>query len=512
MRLPTTRYAKSGDCRIAYQVVGQGPFDLVFVHGFISNVEVQWEDPGFSHFANRLASFSRLIVFDKRGSGLSDRGDPGQLPDLETRMDDVRAVMDASGSARAALFGGFEGAPLSILFAATYPERTRALVLYGGYAQFNQWVMGEEDLAAFVETAEASLGDGSTLERFAPSRVNDQRFRDWWARLERHGASPSAAMALIRMIAQIDVRAVLPSIRVPTLILHRADDVRVNPDAGRYLAEHIPGATFVGLAGQDHLAWSGDVDAVADATEEFLTGMRPVSQHNRFLATMVVARFAPQPAGQGVGEEWPQHLDILVRTLLARYGGHVSQANGPEVTARFDGPARAVRYAIDFVRETSLLGLTASCGVHLGEIEIHGEAFFGDELQTARDIATRAKPGEILVSGFVSDLTPGSGLHFIERGVLPHPGGPPLRLYSVSPEQHLEPQEKHAAGPPIEILTARERQILDLVSAGLSNPAIAGRLHLSEHTVKRHVANILLKLELPSRTAAAAAAARRQSV
>jgi len=283
LRLPTTRYAKSGDCRIAYQVVGQGPFDLVFVHGFISNVEVQWEDPGFSHFANRLASFSCLIVFDKRGSGLSDRGDPGQLPDLETRMDDVRAVMDASGSARAALFGCFEGAPLSILFAATYPERTRALVLYGGYAQFNQWVMGEEDLAAFVETAEASWGDGSTLERFAPSRVNDQRFRDWWARLERHGASPSAAMALIRMIAQIDVRAVLPSIRVPTLILHRADDVRVNPDAGRYLAEHIPGATFVGLAGQDHLAWSGDVDAVADATEEFLTGMRPVSQHNRFL-------------------------------------------------------------------------------------------------------------------------------------------------------------------------------------------------------------------------------------
>jgi pimeloyl-ACP methyl ester carboxylesterase len=206
--------------------VGHGPLDLVFVPGFISNLEVHWEDAGYGHLLHRLSAFTRLILLDKRGTGLSDRVDPDHLPSLETRMDDVRAVMDATGSGRAALLGASEGAPMSILFAATYPERTRALVLYGGYAHFHTWVMGADVLANFMEAAQTSWGSGATLKNFAPGRVDDARFQAWWARFERLSASPTAAIALARMNAQIDVRHVLGSIRVPTLIIHRTDDAR----------------------------------------------------------------------------------------------------------------------------------------------------------------------------------------------------------------------------------------------------------------------------------------------
>ncbi len=233
MKPPKTRYATSGEARIAYQVVGQGPLDLVFVPGFISNLEVHWEDTGYSHLLRRLAAFTRLILLDKRGTGLSDRVDARHLPSLETRMDDVRAVMDAAGSERAALLGASEGAPMSILFAATYPERTRALVLFGGYAHFHTWVMSEDALAKFVRSAETTWGDGATLQNFAPGRMEDTRFQAWWARFERLSASPTAAIALARMNAQIDVRHVLSSIRVPTLIIPPAGDAPVKPSSGR---------------------------------------------------------------------------------------------------------------------------------------------------------------------------------------------------------------------------------------------------------------------------------------
>lgn len=514
MRPPETRYAASGDCRIAYQVVGHGSFDLVFVHGFMSNLEVQWEDPGFSHFANSLAAFSRLIVFDKRGTGLSDHCDPHELPGLETRMDDVRAVMDAAGSGKAVLFGDTEGAPMAILFAATYPQRTRALVLYGGYAQFQRWVMDENELADFIGTVETSWGDGSTLQHFAPGRFNDRRFREWWARFERLSASPGAAAMLARMNAAVDVRSVLPDIRVPTLVLHRADDVRIDPDAGRYLAEHIPGASFVLLTGRDHAVWTGDIDEIVDATEEFLTGAQPFAHHHqRLLATLLAARLGPHRVRKAA-ETWNEPLQLFHDTadrVVRRYGGHVSEGSGPEILARFDGTTRAIRCAIELIREARELGLECSGGVHVGEVEIHRDTFVGEPLQTARDIAAKARAGEILVSGFVADLTPGSGLHFVEREAMSPQGGAPFRILLVLPEEHLEPQVK-ASGEAIasEVLTAREREVLGLVSAGLSNPAIAAQLNLSNHTVKRHVANILLKLDLPSRAAAAALAAKQQ--
>src|SRR5205085_1583689 len=267
-KTPTVHYARSGNVRIAYQVIGQGAVDIVFVPGFMTNLDVHWEDPGFTHLIRRLSAFSRLIMLDKRGTGLSDRVEAGELPSLETRMDDVRAVMDAAGSGRAALLGASEGAPMSMVFAATYPDRTRALLLYGAYAHFHTWVLNEDALAQFIARAETSWGTGASLVNFAPTRVDDPQFRNWWARLERLSASPSAAIALARMNAQIDVRKVLGTIRVPTLVMHRRDDPRVKFSGGQYIAERIKGAKFVELAGRDHPVWAGDPDPVIDEVEE----------------------------------------------------------------------------------------------------------------------------------------------------------------------------------------------------------------------------------------------------
>src|SRR5579871_464185 len=325
MKPPETRYARSGDVRIAYQVIGNGPIDLVFVPGFLSNLEVHWEDPGYSHLLRRLGTFTRLIQFDKRGTGLSDRVDNRDLPSLETRMDDVRAVMDAAGSRRAALLGASEGAPMSILFAATYPERTRALVLYGGYAHFHTWVMGPDALEAFMNNAERTWGSGASLASFAPGRVEDAHFKAWWARFERLSVSPSAAIALARMNAQIDVRHALASIRVPTLVIHRSNDARVKTAGGRYLTQKIADARFVELPGRDHPIWTGDIDAVVDRIEEFLTGERPAPSHDRVLATLVVVRLtgAARPAALGADRLWNARVDRFrdsAAEVIARHG------------------------------------------------------------------------------------------------------------------------------------------------------------------------------------------------
>src|SRR5579871_999395 len=279
LQLPQTRYARSGDVRIAYQVVGHGPIDLVFVPGFVSNLDIHWDDPGYAHLMRRLAGFSRLIMLDKLGTGLSDHVDTHRLPNLETRMDDVRAVMDAVGSQRAALLGASEGGPMAILFAATYPKRTRALLLYGAYAHFHSWVLSPAKLQTFIERAENTWGGGQALAAFAPGMLGNPRFCEWWARFERFGASPAAAVALARMNAEIDVRPVLPAVRVPTLVLHRRDDVRVNFGGGQHLARHIAGAKFVEMPGSDHPVWVGDIDRVVDEIEEFLTGARPRTDH-----------------------------------------------------------------------------------------------------------------------------------------------------------------------------------------------------------------------------------------
>jgi pimeloyl-ACP methyl ester carboxylesterase/DNA-binding NarL/FixJ family response regulator len=509
---PQTRYARSGDVRIAYQVVGNGPLDLVFVPGFISNLEVHWEDPGYSHLLHRLGTFTRLIMFDKRGTGLSDRVDARELPSLETRMDDVRAVMDAAGSGRAVLLGASEGAPMSILFAATYPERTRALVLYGGYAHFHTWVMGPEPLANFIRNAEASWGSGASLPHFAPGRVDDARFQAWWARFERMSVSPTSAIALARMNAQIDVRHVLGSIRVPTLMIHRSDDARVKIAGGRYLAHKIPGARFVELNGRDHPIWTGDVDGVVDEIEQFLTGERPAPALDRVLATLVVARLvSPERLAARLGDRlWSERVERMreiAGEAIARHGGQVIAAGAEEISARFDGTARAVRCALALRDDAAALELALAAGVHTGEIELRDGAVSGLALHVTERIAARAAGGDVLVSSIVNDLVAGSGLHFAEHDS-EHIEGIELRLLAVATEHHLEPHARSAAAPSLTALSAREREVLTLVADGLSNAAIAQRLKLSDHTVKRHVANILLKLDLPTRAAAAALVGR----
>jgi pimeloyl-ACP methyl ester carboxylesterase/DNA-binding CsgD family transcriptional regulator len=510
MAVPETRYAKSGDVRIAYQVIGHGPLDLVFVPGFMSNLDVQWEDPGFTHLLNRLSRFTRLILLDKRGTGLSDRVDNHHLPTLETRMDDVRAVMDAVGSGRAALLGASEGGPMSILFAATYPQRTRALVLYGSYAHFHTWVMARDALEGFIRGIENSWGTGVSAPLFAPDQSKDGRFPAWWGRFERLSASPSAAVALARMNAGIDVRSVLASVRVPTLVIHRRDDARIKFAGGRYLAEKIAGTRFVELSGRDHPIWTGDIDPVVDEIEEFLTGTRPAAVPDRVLATIVIARLVSpaQLAARFGDRKWNELLDRLraaAHDIVARHGGQSGAMGVEEFTARFDGPARAVRCAVALRDAADGLGVKLAAGVHAGEIEIHGDTIAGFAVHVAEQIAARAAAGEVLVSGVVTDLIAGAGLHFRERGSAPIEGiEGGLRLLAVVTEQHLEPIARPGDAASLDTLSAREREVLTLVADGLSNAAIAKRLRLSDHTVKRHVANILLKLNLPTRAAAAA--------
>mgnify|MGYP005858159671 CR=1 FL=1 len=516
MQTPRIRYARSGDVRIAYQAIGQGPIDLVFVPGFISNLELHWEEPGYSHLLRRLSAFARVVHFDKRGTGLSDRVDVQHLPGLETRMDDVRAVMDAAGCGRAVLLGASEGAPMSITFAATFPERTRALVLYGGYAHFHSAVLSPEQLAAFVRGAEQSWGTGASLASFAPGRVHDPHFSAWWARFERLSVSPTAAIALAQMNATIDVRGVLGAIRVPTLVLHRREDARVRFAAGRSLAERIPGARFVELSGRDHPIWTGDIDRVVDAIEEFLTGARGAADADRVLATLLVAPLVrPERAAARLGDrlwaERVEHLHRIAGEIMALHGGHAIGVGGEAIAARFDGSARAVRAASALRRAATTLGIELAIGVHAGEIDVGSVTAAGLAVHVAERIAALAGAGEILVSGVVRDLVAGSGLRFLDHRVVTIDGmDEPVRLLAVVEEQHLEPRVRTPAEPDLAALSGDRRPGLFQSDAGcawLSNAAIAARLSLSEHTVKRHVANILLKLDLPTRAAAAAALA-----
>jgi pimeloyl-ACP methyl ester carboxylesterase/DNA-binding CsgD family transcriptional regulator len=516
MASPETRYAKSGEVRIAYQVVGQGPLDLIFVPGCISNLEVHWEEPGFSHLLHRLATFTRLILLDPRGTGLSDRVDSSDPPSLKTHVDDLRAVMEAAGSGRAALLGASEGAAVSVLIAATYPERVRALVLYGGYAHFHTWVMGPEALATFTRQVENSWGSGASLRHFAPGRLEDARFKAWWSRLERLSTGPTAAIAFSRMNGQIDVRRALTDIRVPTLVLHRTDDARVAIAGGRYLAQKISGARFVELPGRDHPIWTGDVDRIADEVEEFLTGERPTVSHERVLAALLVARLvAPERLAARLGDRlWNERVDRLreaAADAIARHAGRLTGTSGDEIRAHFDGTSRAVRCSLTLQDAAKKLELPLAAGVHAGEVDIRDGAVAGLALHVAERIAARATGGEVLISGVVNDLIAGSGLHFIERGNEAIEGtDSPLRLLAVMVEQHLEPHARAARAPNLEALTGREREVLTLVAEGRSNASIAQRLQLSEHTVKRHVANISLKLDLPTRAAAAALVGRQQ--
>jgi class 3 adenylate cyclase len=424
---PKTRYARSGDVNIAYQVVGDGPLDLVLVFGWISNVELAWEEPHLRRFLDRLASFSRLILFDKRGTGLSDRVSPTELPTLEQRMDDVRAVMDAAGSERAALFGMSEGGPMCILFAATYPDRTVALVTCGTYARRRwsadyPWAPTPEQRQLFFDAIEFRWGDELGLDSLAPSRLDDPALKRWLEAYIRRSASPSAALALARMNTEVDVRDVLPSVRVPALIMHRDGDRDAHVDEGRYIAARIPGARFVELHGIDHLPWIGDQDEVLGEIEEFLTGVRPIPQPDRVLATVLFTDIvgSTEMASALGDERWRDLLarhHTVVRAELARFRGREIDTAGDGFLAAFDGPARAVRCASAIISALGDLGIQVRAGVHTGECAVMEGKLTGVAVHIGARVAALGAPGVVLVSSTVRDLVAGSGIEFDDRGL-----------------------------------------------------------------------------------------------
>jgi class 3 adenylate cyclase len=423
---PKVRFTRSGDVSIAYQVLGAGDLDLVLVPGWVSNLDFLWREPRCVQLFRGLASFARLILFDKRGTGLSDRVSETALPTLEQRMDDVRAVMDAAGSERAALLGVSEGGPMSALFAATYPERTAALIMYGSYARWIRepdypWAPTRETHAQTARAFEEHWGEPLGADLFAPSMAGDERFQESWAEFQRAGASPSAAIALLRMNIEIDVRPILPAIRVPTLILHREGDKVIDVGCGRYLAEHIPDARLVELPGADHLYFVGDVDSVVDEAQEFLTGARREPELDRVLATVLFTDIASssERAVELGDRRWRELLERyynVVRKQLERYRGREMDTAGDGFFATFDGPARAIRCACAIREALGELQLAVRTGIHTGECEVMREKVGGIAVHTAARVLAQAEPGEVLASQTVRDLVAGSGLHFHDRG------------------------------------------------------------------------------------------------
>ena len=425
---PVTQYAKSGDIHIAYQTFGEGPINLVMVPGFVSNVENYWDEPDFARFLTHLASYARVVIFDKRGTGMSDRAT--ELPGLDQRMDDLRAVMDAVGMEDAALLGISEGAPLSVLFAATYPDRCRALVLYGSFSRFSFWFPTEEALAAFFNYVNQAWGTGGSLQKFAPSRANDAAFRNWWARNERLGASPAAVLALMRMNSQIEISGILPAVRVPTLVIHRTGDKVIGVEGGREVAAQIPGARLLELPGVDHFFYVGEnADQISSAIEEFLTGSQAPVAVDRVLATVLFTDIvgSTEKAAALGDQRWRDLLDkhhAAIRRNLARFRGHEVKTTGDGFLATFDGPARAVRCACAITEEIKPLGIEIRAGLHTGECEMIGDDVGGIAVHIGARVAALAGAGEVLVSSTVKDLVAGSGLRFADRGAQPLKGVP----------------------------------------------------------------------------------------
>jgi class 3 adenylate cyclase len=421
---PETRYAPCGDVSIAYQVMGDGPIDLIFAPGLVSHQELVHELPAWSRIATRLASFARFISFDKRGSGLSDRV-PG-VPTLEERMDDLLAVMAAVGSERAVLLGVSEGGPMSALFAATYPERTVSLILHGSFARLPAAPDYPEGFAPkFLERAldgmNQSWGRGDSINLFAPSLASNPSAREFWARLERYGASPGAVRAMNLTNLRIDVRPILPAIRVPTLILHNRGDLAVPIAMGRYLARHIPGARFAEFDG-DHALFSGDVDAVLAEIEEFVTGRRtaPLATE-RTLATVLFTDIVgsterARELGDGRWRALLDTHDVHARRRLHDHRGRLIKTTGDGLLATFDGPARGIRCAAAIRDDVRSLGLDIRAGLHIGEVEVRGDDIGGIAVHIAARVQEKAAPGEVLVSRTITDLVAGSELTFAERG------------------------------------------------------------------------------------------------
>ena len=434
LRPPETKYTRSGDLNIAYQVVGEGELNLVWAPPWVTHVEEAWEEPHSARFLERLASFSRLIVFDKRGTGMSDRVSPERLPTLEERMDDMRAVMDAAGAERAAIFGSSESGSMAVLFAATYPERTLALVTFGIFAKRTwsadyPWAPRPEERARFIELVERDWGGTMDIADIAPSAAGDPLFAQRLTRMLRRAASPGAAVALARMNTEIDVRALLPTVQTPTLVLHRTGDRDAKVEEGRWIATQIPSARFVELPGEDHLPYVGDQDAVIGEIEEFLTGVRSAPEVDRVLATLMFTDIvASTERAAAIGDRaWRDLLERhheVVRQELRRWRGEEVDTAGDGFFATFDGPARAVRCARAVVERVRELGLEVRAGVHTGECERSNGSIRGIAVHVAARIASQAGAGEVVVSSTVRDLVAGSGLAFEERGLVQLKGVP----------------------------------------------------------------------------------------
>ena len=416
------QYARSGDVNIAYQVCGTGPVDLVFVMGWVSHLEYFWKEPSFARFLSRLASFSRLILFDKRGTGLSDR--VGDLPTLEQRVDDVRAVLDAVGSRRAVLLGISEGGPMCSLFAATHPGQTEALIMIGTYARRLRapdypWAPTREQREAFFREIVDHWGGPVGVEERAPSVAHDPAFREWWASFLRMGASPAAAIALTKMNAEIDVRRILPTIRVPTLVLHRSGDRTLLPEEGRYVASLIPSARYVELPGDDHLPFVGDQDALLQEIERFLASARTPVDSDRVLVTVLCGDVESdgRRTGKSASPESVERLRDLVTEHAPRFGGSAVRIEDGRVFVVFDGPARAIRCGCAIGAEARRLKAAARLGLHTGECDMVGGVPRGVVFEIGSRVATLARNGEVLVTRTVVDLVAGSGLQFTDRGV-----------------------------------------------------------------------------------------------
>lgn len=416
---PETHYARSGDVSIAYQVIGEGPPDLIFVMGWVSHLEYFWTEPSFARFLRHLASFSRVVLFDKRGTGLSDRVPISALPSLEQRMEDLEAVMQAAQVERAALCGVSEGGTMAALFAATHPQRTTALLMIGAYAKRIRdatypWGPTEKQRETFLDEIRDQWGGPVGLEERAPSVANDSHFRNWWATYLRMSASPSAAVAFTRMNSQVDIREILPSIRVPTLVLHRTGDRCLLVEEARYVASRIPNARLVELPGVDHLPFVGDQESILNEIEEFLTGARHVLEPERVLATVLSITINPDNQAWRRNQQLVQRAEEQVKRELAWFKGRECRASEEGLLAAFDGPVRAIRCACAIASHLSRFGVTVRAGLHTGECFETGEGICGLAVEMSRLIELQGQPGEIWVSGTVRDLSAGSEIHFCE--------------------------------------------------------------------------------------------------
>jgi class 3 adenylate cyclase len=422
---PPTRYAYAPDgAALAYQVSGDGPVDLLYVPQTLCAIDVLWEHPRTAAFFERLASFSRLILFDRRGSGLSSRW--GAPLTLEEQIDDVRAVMDAAGSESAAVMALLEGGPMAMLFAASMPERVTALALYSSFARMTwaedyDWALHPEEREAALEPMVEHWGAGFGLDIWAPSHVGDASLQEWLGMLQRRSMAPDEWRRLFEVMGQVDLRPVLPTIRVPTLVLHRPDALAIDVRHSRYIAEHIPGARYVELEGEDNLMFLGDSEAMVGEIEEFLTGARAIPEPDRVLATVLFTDIcdSTQRAAQLGDSRWRETLTShhsTINSRVAQYGGRAIKTMGDGVLATFDGPARAIRAARGIVDDAAAAGIEVRAGLHTGEVEVMGTDVGGMAVHIGARVLGEAGAREVLVSNTVKDLVVGSGLDFEARG------------------------------------------------------------------------------------------------